>query len=1148
MSFKTSVNIKFDVGNEEFINRYIPTPSHIDALKGILKGFNNDSNRTHIVIGAYGTGKSLIATVLSYIVSEKNSSNVVDRLINKFMYFDDYIAEQIKSASSSKKRYIPVLLNGNEGNFREALLSSIIKNLNNNGIDIVLPGISERVMESIETWKESFPSTYNKFIKKLEEQGKEIQKWEEEIKKYNEAEFEFFRNIYPELTSGAVFNVGHADNFNEQLEYLNERLDELNIGIFVVYDEFGRFLQGLTKDQLSQTMQDIQDTAEIISRSESMQLLLITHKSLRQYFKGSQDEVAKEFQRIEKRFSQYYITSDQNTFLRVAEAILAEVIQNKPNIDNRVYSETLNNLKRYNLFPSLNPSEEGEKIVKTMYPLHPITLFLLPNLSGVFGQNERTLFTLLESEETGGLKNHMSSTNDYYMPSKLFDYFFRDISDSEDNSAVKNHLILYKKAIARIPDYVNDRKLITNIIKLISLWNLCGLQSEQKLNTDFLSFGIECGKEELNALLRLLSEHKIIRFNGINKYWELHSGSAMDIEKRINERKKSLNITQEEISSVLKGNLPKKYFFPEEYNDTKEMTRFAKVEIVFSDELDKLNFKAIDNSDITILFIIPKDDGELHSIKKDLRKLGKNEKILCAIHTESLNSILENVKESFIINDLLNDKTLLAEDKGVQEELRILLSEKLHEIINYLSSIVAFNDEVVWLKDLREVKIKNNIELSNLLSQKSFELYKHTPVILNDSFNRVNLSSAQRKAGIKLINHIIDSYPIQQFGITGNGPDYAIYASIFKRNGELFKNVNSLDFDSIEYKPYKLIRKEILSELENNPKGNFGELIKIFTEKPFGIRKPVIPILLVSLLRDRWNEFMLYRNEMYIAGLNGDALYEILYEEGPENYQYVYENLDEKYLDYFNFIEENFTEYNEDRLEGKSRLIKICGTLIKWLRSLPRYTQISNFVDPDFSRMRALIRKTEVKPQDSIDQLYEEFGKEKLNHFKEYAANYLGTFKQELITAIFQTCKVNNIKELKDWANNAHDFLKKNNKLINATLDLSTENWLSQFVEIYIGVQISNWSDTTYDLFISQLKNDYEEVVNFSEYNEENSTSQFITIDISGERKIISRVDLSVKTTTIYKNVDRMIKNAGRNVPKKELEYMVYSLLEKYVE
>ena len=71
-AFSTSVNLKFDIGNTEFVQRYLPTPSHADFLKGIIAGFLGENNQNaHIMIGPYGSGKSLAATIVADIFFNK---------------------------------------------------------------------------------------------------------------------------------------------------------------------------------------------------------------------------------------------------------------------------------------------------------------------------------------------------------------------------------------------------------------------------------------------------------------------------------------------------------------------------------------------------------------------------------------------------------------------------------------------------------------------------------------------------------------------------------------------------------------------------------------------------------------------------------------------------------------------------------------------------------------------------------------------------------------------------------------------------------------------------------------------------------------------------------------------------------------------
>lgn len=1160
MAFKTSVNIRFDVGKDEFINRYIPTSSHTEVLKGLLDGFVKDSNRAHIIVGAYGTGKSLIATVVSSIVSKNASPAGLEKLINKFKHFDDYMADQIYAASRLEKKYLPVLLTGNEGRFRQAILSNIIKTLKSVNIEVILPGVSEKVTESVNKWRRDFPDTYSAFIKLLELKGKTIEKWTEEIKNQNEDEIKFFDEIYPSLSSGATFEVGYNESFLTQMEYITGVLNKNNLGLIIVHDEFGRFLQGLSSTSLNETMQDIQDLAELTEREKTLHFMLITHKSLRQYFKGMHEDIAREFQRIEKRFRQYNITSDQATFLKIAEVILTENIQGKPVISKDNYENTIKELKKYPLFPSLNPLQREQIIVKSMYPLHPVSLFILPQLSSVFGQNERTLFTFLESEETGGLINHITKTNSYYMPHQLFDYFFSDASENDVDIEVSKNLLLYKKAIARIPDTLVDKKLALSLIKFISIWNLCGLQKEQKLSTEFLMFAMQVDNLNLESIINVLSTQKVIRFNRLGEYWEIHTGSTIDLQEKISQRKSDYIASQGEILTVLLKNLSRKYYFPERYNDEKEMTRFAKVELLLESDLNKFSVMRARNdySDLVIYYVIPENKSTA-DIEKNIIRLSKSEKDIFAVHPNPLSTIKQELYESNIIEILSTDKELLSEDKGIKEELTLLLKEVNHVIGKYLSFLSNFDENIIWISSRNKKSITSLIELSELLTDKCNLLYSDTPKIINDSFNRMN-SSSQQMAGAKtLIDSMIKSPNESQFGIEGNGPAYAIYASMFKNNFNFDKNVNNLDYRNIDYTPYRLLRQKLIELLDEQPKGSFADIVNIFTMTPFGIRTPVIPILLVAMLRDRWNEFMVYRNEIFVPGLNGSKLYEILEEEGPENYQYTYEQIDQEYIQFFNSIENHFFDFIEDRLEGQnnSRLIQICGTLVKWLRTLPRFTQISDTVNKDFAHLRDAIRRTEVKPQQSITELFKLYNADfvKLLRLKEYAESFLSEVKVNLERNIPEICNRENLQDLYQWAFGQHEYLKKNNELVKAILVTGANiDWVSTFLENFSGVRVDDWSDKTHGKFVIDLQQCYQDAISFTKAEESEGEldteeiNDYITVEVGRKTKVISKVKFSVKAKTVYLNIDRIIRNAGRNIPKNEMEYMIYLLLEQYVE
>ncbi|NMI07775.1 AAA family ATPase [Paenibacillus sp. SZ31] len=1152
MTFKTSVNIKFDIGNTVFIKRYISTPSHAEAINGIIEGFiKEDANRAHILVGPYGTGKSLLANIIASMVSKSVSSEDVNSLVNKFIQVDDSTAHHISEVSQLERRYLPIILSGDEGRFRQSILSNLLKKLHEENIHVTLPGVSSKVIETITSWKQSFPETYNLFHTRLLSEGKEIEPWITEINKQNEKEISYFSELYSQLTSGASFDIDYNQSFITQIEYVLKILHENNIGVFIVYDEFARFLQGLNDSKFNEAMQDIQDLAEIANRNELIHLLLVTHKGLRQYFSGLGEEAISEFQRIEKRFRQYFIKNDQATFLRLAEIVISENLENKPEISNELFEYSRDKLREYTLFPSLNQTEKEKLILKGMYPLHPVSLFMLPQLTSVFGQNERTLFTFLESQDSGGFHNHIKKTNNYYLPHQLFDYFFPDSRDITSEE-LAGHFLLLKKAIARIPSDLLQQELAINLIKFVSLWNICGLQSEVRLTDEFISFVFNGNNADLESVIQILSDNKILRYNRVSNYWELFAGNSVNLQERIESDKASLQINKKIQKEIMFRNLSKKYYFPQQYNDTKGMTRFASVQFVC--DLDIPDYKSIVGeqvADLTIQYLLLGSDYHNNEKFEEILKISKESGTLLYLHSKPLVVIQEELKNIFVLEQLLKNKAFIEEDKGIKEEIILLLNESKFMVSDYLDEIDTFSKDS-WYYNGEKLSFINDVTLGDFLSEKCHELFRYTPVILNDSFNRTIISSPQKNGAIKLIDLMMEKPRFERFGIEGNGPEYSIYASVFKNNGRFDLNINNAEFQNIQYEPYAVLRQRLIELLDHKPYGEFKDIINLFTDSPFGIRKPVVPVLLVAMLSDRLSEFMLYSNDMFVPGLNGNKLFEIIVEIGAGQYQYKYERIDEKHIDFYRKIEVEFSNSTEGRLVNKSRTIFIAGTLLKWYRTLPRYTQLSNNVDDQFSWFRECIRRSEISPQESMkilfDKYYDEF--DNMVSLKDYGESRINVLGKQLEDNICSILGVNNFNELSGWLGK-HDLNKnpRNNLLNSLNRALHNESdlesgWLIRFVEMYVGVRLEDWSDATYDILINQLNQD---ILAHDTQEDLIKTDEGIPVQIGHSKKIINEVDLSVKSKVMYDNLDRLISVTKKSVSRQELEFVVYKIFEKYV-
>jgi hypothetical protein len=385
----------------------------------------------------------------------------------------------------------------------------------------------------------------------------------------------------------------------------------------------------------------------------------------------------------------------------------------------------------------------------------------------------------------------------------------------------------------------------------------------------------------------------------------------------------------------------------------------------------------------------------------------------------------------------------------------------------------------------------------------------------------------------------LNSYDQNNLGIEGQGPDYLIYATIFKNNHFDLNNLDNLQ--SVELAS---LREDLLNYLENNIQGNLQQFIEVMTNDPYGLREPLIPIILVALLRDKWDQLMFYRNDMYVAGIDGETLYK-MFEEATE-YQYVYYRFSEEYDNFFMHLESQFSNYQNELVNKKPRVIRLSSGMLTWLRSLPRITQISNNMSEEQRTFKELIRKSEINPQDTLKKLFTlykedmEFITRNKKSLEIHFPMYLNLIEKEVNKVI----KVESFDDARNWAMQQEPAIQKRNSLVKSLIKTNgAKKPFEEFISTFSGVEIENWSDRTSEVFNQQLANEYKSVSSSSGIDEKS-----IEIKYNNKVKSITNVELSTKSQTIYNNINRMIRNAGRNVPREEVEYLVYKLLEEIIE
>ncbi|MGB6409041.1 MAG: hypothetical protein WBF39_16295, partial [Planococcus donghaensis] len=471
----------------------------------------------------------------------------------------------------------------------------------------------------------------------------------------------------------------------------------------------------------------------------------------------------------------------------------------------------------------------------------------------------------------------------------------------------------------------------------------------------------------------------------------------------------------------------------------------------------------------------------------------------------------------------------------LDEEISVLVAETQFEIREFLKDFENFHENVKWFCEGNKLIVNHQVQLENLISEIMKELYPYTPEIRNDSINRRNLNGMQTKAMYTVLNNVIKNPNFERLGIEGQGPDYLIYATVFKNN-----NLDVSNLSQITYEPYRMLRQALLDFINYNKEASMLKIENIFTSHPFGIRKPLIPLLFAGLLRDVWEQIMFYRNGMYVTAVDADKLYG-MFNESAE-YQFVFNDYSAEFLSFVKGVQKTFQTYESEYVQEQTIVIKASSGILNWLRDLPRHTQTTDNIANDLLEFKNIVRKIEVNPIKSLEMLQEIFLKpEVLIEMKNQLEQHFIRFEKEVTENLFKIFNVSTLEELAEKQKDFSADLGKRNRLLKS-VDINADNFIQNFALRYTGVELGNWSDTTFDLFVRQMQNDYRDMEMSSD------ESDTILLGYSDSQKSIKKVELSNKAKTVYENVNRIINNAGRSVPREEIEYLVFKLLDEYIE
>jgi hypothetical protein len=346
-------------------------------------------------------------------------------------------------------------------------------------------------------------------------------------------------------------------------------------GILVVFDEFSKYLE-TTRWVNTKFLQDFAETA---NRNAGLNLLLITHKALSNYAdqyddakgKGQGKNRGNELAKVEGRFTEISL---HNSFDTSYELIAAAFKLKKTSS----FAEISDSNRIEKTFRSRG-KEELTSLFAKLYPLHPLSAFILPRLSELIAQNERTMFTFLSSTQKNTLYD-FAKTHDFgefLTPDYLFDYFEDQMRKTE---AASDIFKFYTRA-AKIGETLPVDDLQLKIVKTIALIYIIGYFEQLPPTYDVLKSIFASKPAEIAefdaALSRLRDEESVIYESHNEGFLSLREISGVNIREQIASEKGKVAKTAE-TDVILSTHVANRPIYPTRYNDENFLTRYFLME------------------------------------------------------------------------------------------------------------------------------------------------------------------------------------------------------------------------------------------------------------------------------------------------------------------------------------------------------------------------------------------------------------------------------------------------------------------------------------------------------------------------------------------------------------------------------------------
>ena len=927
--FLRSTHLERDFSDPDSCTGYILTDFTKSCVERLTEGLlTNSKRRVWRLTGDYGTGKSSFALVLARLFSG-HQNGPIGELRQSI---------RINGLCWDDLNFAPILVTGSRSPLRLALHSAL-----RNCIDTTFSNIS----------KTTFPSRLQRI---LEVGDKDISP-----------------PAKPGVSQDAWSDALHitdeeiVEGFIEFSQFAKSKSKKS--GVLLILDELGKFLEFAAMYPEHQDIYLLQQLAEAASRSGDTPLFVLglLHQGFNAYADHLDGTSKQEWEKISGRFEEILFNQPLEQVIHLLSSALGIQIKDIPEARRKESVSRMGYALKQNWYGPVPLHDDLLDKAPKLFPLDPLAVPVIVRAMHRFGQNERSLFSFLQSSEPYGLQayaaQHSPESARLYRIHDFYDYVRANLSHSLNLTSMQQ--TRWSVVDSVISSYPSDDSLEMAVLKTVGMLNLLDVNDllpTKKIVEQAVKQRYSRGR--INEIIDTLKDKKRVLYDrGVAGGLCLWPHTSVDLDAAYKEADRAVGNIQR-VSEQIKTYLDSRPIVARRHYIETGNLRHFEIQYLSGSEFVQAIPPLNKGTDGKIIIVLCDSLQERQRALKVVKSVN-HPQVIVAI-PDPLHNIADYLRDLLCWEWVEKNTLELNTDSYARQEVSRQRDAAHARLKNRIADLINLRDhsgqmKFRWFSEGKSLRnISTGKRLLKHLSEVCRRIFSQSPNVQNELINRQNLSSAASGARRRLITAMVEKESEPNLGFSENQrpPEMSMYLSILKQGnihveGEetwYIQEPPSND-DPCDILP-TLKRIEVLLKSGVDNKVSVTELFAVLKEPPFGIREGLFPLLLAIYFVAHRQDVAIFEDGTFLREVRGDDFFRLI--KAPEYFEMQHSAIEGVRASVFDRLI-NVLGIQQTSNEQDSRILDVVQPLCTFVVQLPDYVHNTKKLSQEAIAVRDLL-------------------------------------------------------------------------------------------------------------------------------------------------------------------------------------------------